>query len=235
MDEKSKLDFCQEKIGYRFQREELLKTALTHTSYASTAIESNERMEFLGDSVLGLVITDTLYHRFPDYLEGTLSIIKGTTVSRRSCAKVGQAIELEKSLLIGHGINHLPDSLLANAIEALIAAIYLDGGLEPAREFIDRFFQEELFEASDEIDGANFKAQLQTMAQHLPNGSVPTYILLDEKGPDHRKCFKIQVKIEGTYFQAAWGNNKKDAAQKAAENAIAQLHGEIPPWPDGDH
>lgn len=234
-DQQAKLDYCQQRIGYRFRNVDYLRTALTHTSCAATAIDSNERMEFLGDAVLGLVVAEDVYHRFPNVLEGPLSIIKGTTVSRRSCGRVARRLELHKTLFVGRGIVTIPDSILANAMEALIAAIYLDGGFEVARDFIERFFHDETEAASEEIDGANFKSALQSLTQHHKYGSVPVYLLLDEKGPDHRKCFKIQVKIENDYFQAAWGNNKKDAEQKAAENAIAALSGDVPPWPDGDH
>ena len=235
LNEQAKLDFCQEKIQYRFRNPDFLKTALSHTSYADTPVESNERMEFLGDAVLGLIIAEDAYRQYPNVLEGTLSVIKGTTVSRRSCARVAHGIELQKALFLGRGLVSIPESILANAIESLIAAVYLDGGLEAARDFIDRFFNQEMNTAAEEIDSANFKSALQTASLRHQYHSCPVYLLLDEKGPDHRKCFKIQVKIDHDYFQAAWGNNKKDAEQKAAENALAALEGEVPPWPDGDH
>ena len=225
---------CQEAIGYRFRESKLLETALTHTSAAATSRDSNERMEFLGDAVLGLVITEKLYHVFPYLREGPLSIIKGSVVSRRTCARIAHTLGLSEFLFLGKGMNAIPESILANAIESVIAAIYLDGGYDPARRFIESVFHDEFEEASRTMDGDNHKSELQTLTQHEGSAPKPVYHLLDEQGPEHRKCFKVQAQIGQRYFQAAWGNTKKTAEQKAAENAVAQLAGELPPWPDGD-
>lgn len=221
-------------MGYRFKNPNLLFTALTHSSYAETPQSSNERMEFLGDAFLGLVISETLYRRFPDYLEGALSIVKGTVVSRRSCTRIARTLGLGDFLFLGRGIDRVPDSFLANVVESVIAAIYLDGGASAAEQFIERVFADEIDAASGGEDEGNFKSMLQRELHHRQPSAAVIYQLLDEKGPDHYKCFKIQVQINGEPFRAAWANNKKQAEQKAAENALCELRGETPPWPDGD-
>lgn len=225
---------CQEAIGYRFQDVKLLETALTHTSGAATPYSSNERMEFLGDAVLGQIITEKLYHTFPDLREGPLSIIKGSVVSRRTCARIAHTLGLSDFLFLGKGFTAIPESILANAIESVIAAVYLDGGYEAARRFIESVFHDEFEAASRAMDSDNHKSELQNLTQHGTGALKPVYHLLDEQGPEHRKCFKVQAQIGERFFQAAWGNTKKTAEQKAAENAVAQLAGESPPWPDGD-
>ncbi|MCR5358516.1 MAG: ribonuclease III [Thermoguttaceae bacterium] len=225
---------CQKAIGYRFRDVKLLETALTHTSGAATPRESNERMEFLGDAVLGLIITDKLYRTFPDLREGPLSIIKGSVVSRRACARIAHTLGLSEFLFLGKGMNAIPESILANAIESVIAAVYLDGGYDPARRFVESVFHDEFEEASRTMDGDNHKSELQTLTQHEGGALKPIYHILDEQGPEHRKCFKVQAQIGERFFRAAWGNTKKAAEQKAAENAVAELAGELPPWPDGD-
>ena len=225
---------CQESLGYRFQNVELLRTALTHSSVADTPQDSNERMEFLGDAFLGIALADTLYRRFPDYLEGPLSIVKSKVVSRRSCTVVARSLGLEKYLLVARGFDEIPDSLLANLMEAIVAAVYLDGGGGKAMRFVKRVFADAIEEAQREIHQDNFKSLLQIELHRHHPGAAAEYRLLDEKGPGHHKCFKIQVVCSGRNFQAAWGNTKKDAEQKAAENALADLHEETPPWPDGE-
>src|SRR5882757_9688695 len=141
------LDECQTAIGYRFEHLELLRAALTHTSGADTRADSNERMEFLGDSVLGLICCEQLYRRFPDYQEGDLTKIKSAVVSRRTCARISRLLNLGDYLFLGKGM-HLhavvPASLLADVFESMVAAIYLDGGLEAAREFILRYLLPEI-------------------------------------------------------------------------------------------
>ena len=230
-----KLAECQRAVGYKFRDPKLLEIALTHSSAAATPLESNERMEFLGDAVLGLAVTHTLYHKLPQLPEGPLSIIKGHAVSRETCARIAHSFHLEKFLFLGKGIaQHVPDSILANTVESLIAAIYLDGGYDPAERFIRSAFHDEFNAACLELDSKNHKSELQILTQHHPKTPNPIYHLLDEKGPEHHKCFKIQAQIGDRFFHAAWGNTKKVAEQKAAENAVAELEGRTPPWPDGD-
>src|SRR5436309_11715900 len=133
------LDECQNAIGYRFRRPEMLRAALTHTSGADTRLASNERLEFLGDAVLGLVTCEQLYLRFPEYQEGDLTKIKSAVVSRRTCARISRVLNLGDYLFMGKGMGvHgvVPANLMADVFESLVAAIYLDGGLEPAKKFI---------------------------------------------------------------------------------------------------
>src|SRR5438105_2345812 len=141
------LEGCQEAIGYHFQRPELLRAALTHTSGANTRGASNERLEFLGDAILGLVTCEQLYHLFPDYQEGDLTKVKSAVVSRRACARFSKDLNLGDFLFLGKGLTGhaaVPSNLLADVYESLVAAIYLDGGLEAAREFILRHLGPEI-------------------------------------------------------------------------------------------
>ena len=226
------LDECQTAIGYRFRQPDLLRSALTHTSGANTRLASNERMEFLGDSVLGLVTCEQLYLRFPDYQEGDLTKVKSVVVSRRTCARFSRALNLGDYLFLGKGMHlhaAVPASLLAVVYESLVAAIYLDGGLEAARTFILRHLGPEIEEVAEGAHGGNFKSLLQQVAQREYN-ATPQYVMLDEKGPDHSKCFKIAAVIGRHTYAGAWGRNKKEAEQRAAMNALAQVNGDPVPF-----
>src|SRR6516165_8329615 len=226
------LDECQKAIGYQFRQLDLLRAALTHTSGADTRLASNERLEFLGDAVLGLVTCEQLYTRFPDYQEGDLTKIKSVVVSRRTCARISKLLNLGDYLFLGKGMHMhtaIPASLLADVFESLVAAIYLDGGLEPAKAFILKYVGPEIEEVAEGAHGGNFKSLLQQVAQREFN-ATPQYMLLDEKGPDHSKCFKIAAVIGRHHYHAAWGRNKKEAEQKAAMNALAQINGEPIPY-----
>ncbi len=226
------LERCQSVIGYRFQQPELLRAALTHTSSAETRLASNERMEFLGDSVLSLVTCEQLYKMFPEYEEGELTKIKSTVVSRRTCARLSRKLGLGDFLFMGKGMHShatIPANLLADVFESLVAAIYLDGGLEVARSFILDHLVSEIERVDDGTHGHNFKSVLQQVAQR-EFGATPQYALLDEKGPDHSKCFKIAAVINKFRYTGAWGRNKKEAEQKAAMNALAQINGDPLPF-----
>jgi ribonuclease-3 len=226
------LDECQNAIGYRFRQPELLRASLTHASGADTRLASNERLEFLGDAVLGLVTCEQLYQRFPDYQEGDLTKIKSVVVSRRTCARISKKLNLGDFLFMGKGMHAhsaVPASLLADVYESLVAAIYLDGGLEAAKTFILKDLGPEIEEVAEGAHGGNFKSLLQQVAQREFN-ETPQYHLLDEKGPDHSKCFKIAAVIGRQTYAAAWGRNKKEAEQKAAMNALAQVNGERIPY-----
>jgi ribonuclease-3 len=223
------LDACQEQIGYHFGNLDLLRLALQHASSANHRRDSNERMEFLGDAVLGLVVCEALYERLPQALEGEMTKIKSAVVSRRTCAQVAQALRLTEGLVVGQGMDNgenLPSSLAAGTLEAVIAAVYLDGGLDAARTLILRHMDEDLRKATQSQHQFNFKSQLQQVAQRQLN-ATPIYEMLDEKGPDHSKCFEIAVSIGSRQFPSAWGPNKKDAEQKAARLALIAL-GELP-------
>jgi ribonuclease III len=227
---------CQQRLGYRFRDRQLLEAALTHASGADHRLSSNERLEFLGDAILGAVICEQLYQQFPDSLEGDLTKLKSIVVSRQTCAKVSQALGLREFLILGKGMTThpaVPPSLLSDVLESLIAAIFLDGGIEPAREFILAYIGPEIESAASGDLGANYKSLLQQFAQR-EHGVTPTYHLLDEKGPDHSKCFKISAQIGRQRFLPAWGSSKKESEQRAAHNAICQLRGEPVPYPSED-
>ena len=226
------LEECQQVIGYRFQSPELLRAALTHASGANTRLASNERMEFLGDSVLGLVTCEKLYDRFPEYQEGDLTKIKSEVVSRRTCARFSRSLNLGQFLFMGRGLDshgQVPNSILADVFESLVASIYLDGGLEAVRPFILRFLTPEIERVAEVAINGNFKSILQQLAQRELS-ATPQYVLQDEKGPDHSKCFKIAVVIGRHTYAGAWGRNKKEAEQRAAMNALAQVNGDPVPF-----
>lgn len=225
-------ELCQQRIGYQFRDIELLRSALTHASGASNRLASNERLEFLGDSVLGFTICDWLFQEHPEYLEGELTQIKSAVVSRRICARVSKELQLEECLILGKGMQQsagVPRSLLSDVYEAIIAAIYLDGGVQAAREFILRTIATELEKAVEGHSIGNYKSALQQLAQR-EHGSAPTYRLLKETGPDHSKMFQIAAEIKKRKFTPAWGKTKKDAEQRAAGNAMAELRGDDPPY-----
>jgi ribonuclease-3 len=231
--ERAILAACQEAIGYAFADPQLLKAALTHTSGANTRAGSNERLEFLGDSVLGLVTCEALYARFPDYQEGDLTKVKSVVVSRKTCARFSEELGLGDFLFTGKGVcvyGELPANLLADVFESLVAAIFLDGGWEAARGFVLRFIGPEVERVASEAVSANAKSQLQHLTQRL-YGLAPRYLLLDEQGPDHDKCFKVGAEVAGHPFPAAWGRTKKEAELKAALNGVAEITGEPIPYP----
>jgi ribonuclease-3 len=226
------LEDCQNAIGYQFKQPDLLRAALTHASGANTRLASNERLEFLGDAVLGLVVCEQLFLRFPDYQEGDLTKIKSVVVSRRTCARISRQLNLGEFLFLGKGMHvgtHVPSNMQADVYESMVAAIYLDGGLEAAREFILRFMGPEIEQVAEGAHGGNFKSVLQQVGQR-EFGSTPQYVLLDEKGPDHSKCFKVAAQIGRHTYAGAWGRNKKEAEQKAAMNALAQISGDPIPF-----
>ena len=221
----------QEIIRYSFDDPQLLAAALTHASLADNRVDSNERLEFLGDAILGTVVCFELYRRFPDYLEGELTKIKSAVVSRRTCAHIARGLGLPKFLFLGKGMStrgQLPSSLAAAVYESLIAAIYLDSGnggdgdLGEARRFILRTANEHITQAAESEHQRNFKSQLQQYAQKTLS-ATPLYDLLDEKGPDHSKCFEVGVVIKGRRYSSAWGPSKKEAEQKAAYLALREL------------
>jgi len=221
------LETCQERIGYQFVDPQLLESALKHASGVSHRLASNERMEFLGDAILGLVVCEQLYLRYPDYLEGEMTKVKSVVVSRETCARLSEAMGLQEYLFLGKGMAadpEIPRSVVAAAFESLIAAVYLDGGMDVARNFVLSQVDSEIEQVASGEFGGNYKSQLQQFAQR-EHGMTPVYQLLDEKGPDHSKCFKISAEVAQQRFPAAWGRSKKESEQRAAENAINQLQG----------
>jgi len=225
------LEQCQAALQYRFHDVGLLRSALTHASGANSRLTSNERLEFLGDAILGLVVCERLYDRFSNLLEGEMTRIKSAVVSRRTCAVVSRKLELNQYLLLGKGMQmEVQANVLADVFEALIAAIYLDGGLEEARTFILRHLAEEIDQVAESAHGENYKSVLQQWSQRV-SGIAPIYELLDEKGPEHSKCFKVAAVVGTVHYGSAWGRTKKDAEQKAALNALSEIQGEPLPFP----
>ncbi len=216
---------AQEVLDYRFQDISLLEMALMHASAASGRLNSNERMEFLGDAVLGTVICEELYDRFPHSLEGDLTKIKSVVVSRRVCAGIAEELGLDNLLFLGKGMSEradLPMSLKAAVTESVVAAIYLDSGLEEARRFILKHVSRYINEVAESDTQQNYKSSLQQYAQQVL-AATPQYESLDEQGPDHSKCFEVCVSINGRRFPSAWGTSKKEAEQKAALAALREL------------
>lgn len=221
------LHAAQTAIGHTFSRPDLLDLALTHASVSEDRLRSNERMEFLGDAVLGLVVCEMLYERFPGLLEGELTKIKSTIVSRRTCAQIASRLGLSSLLALGKGMQStrpdtMPQSLAAAVLEAVIAAVYLDAGYDAARAIIRPMLAELVDRAAESGHQHNYKSVLQQHAQKAWN-ETPQYKVLDEKGPDHAKCFKVCVEVGGKRYEACWGQSKKQAEQEAALIALHEL------------
>ncbi len=188
---------AEELLEYSFRDKELLKRAVTHASLVEVRHESNERLEFLGDAVLGLVVCEYLHESFPNLLEGDMTKIKSLVVSRNQCAAVAEELGLEQLLRMGKGMvsrRGVPQSVLAAVYEALIGAIYIDGGLEPAKKLITRNLKDHIHAAADSGHQSNFKSVLQQLAQRVYE-LTPQYLVLDEKGPDHAKAFEVAVEV----------------------------------------
>jgi ribonuclease-3 len=221
-------------IGYRFRDRGLLEHALTHRSRvhedASGGVFDNESLEFLGDSVLGFVIADMLFRQFPEHNEGQKSKLKASLVSAASLARLGDRIRLGDFLILGRGEEKTggrrKHALIADCYEALIAAIYLDGGIEPAKAFIERQFGALIEEARRTGAHAAFtedyKSALQEWLQSRDRG-LPVYRLAAEAGPAHRRHFEVEVLVNGEPVARAEGRSKKEAAQAAAKTALALL------------
>lgn len=219
---------CEARIGYCFRDRALLRAAVTHASGAQHRLASNERLEFLGDAILGFVVCDRLYRDFPGLLEGELTRIKSAAVSRETCSRISRELGLIDFLIVGKGMSvhrPVPSSVLSDMFESLVAAIYLDGGIEPARVFLDRWVGPEIEKVLAGTEGSNHKSLLQQLAQGA-FGIAPTYEVIDEVGPDHSKEFQIRAQIGRRRYAPAWGRNKKEAEQGAARNALEALREE---------
>jgi len=216
---------CQRRIGYDFRDPSLLVAAFTHASGAQHRLASNERLEFLGDAILGFVVCETLYHLFPDSLEGDLTRIKSVVVSRETCGRITERLRLIDFLIVGKGLSlnrPVPASVLSDLFESLVAAMYLDGGLEPVRALVSRMLEPEIVKVASGEQGLNHKSLLQQLAQR-DFGVTPTYEVVEEAGPDHSKSFHVSAQIGPRRYQPAWGRNKKEAEQRAASNALSEL------------
>ncbi len=216
---------AERRLGHRFGDRRLLAQALRHASAADDRLQSNERLEFLGDAVLGIVVCRELYDRFPDLLEGELTKIKSNVVSRRVCAEIAEELGLGKLLELGKGMNgrgEMPPSLLAAVLESIIGAMYEDAGMERTTRFILGLLESRIDHAAKLGHQQNFKSVLQQVFQRKGLGA-PNYQVLDERGPDHAKCFKVAVAAAGRRFGGCWGPNKKQAEQQAALTALLDL------------
>lgn len=225
------LSQCEAALGHVFQNRQLLIQALTHSSVARTRSDSNERMEFLGDAVIGTVVCVYLFETYPDFDEGDMTRVKSAVVSRHTCSQFSEQLRLDRFLRVGKGLSvheRIPGSILACAFESVVAALYLDGGWDVVRLFLLTRLIPEIERVAGSTHGHNFKSQLQQLAQKR-FGLTPLYRTLDEKGPDHSKCFQIAATIGQRHYPAAWGPNKKDAEQNAARNALEQIQSEPPP------
>ena len=218
-------------LGHRFSDRQLLARALTHASVADSRLQSNERLEFLGDAVLGMVVCDYLFQRYEDLLEGDLTKVKSMVVSRWVCAEISDELGLTELLILGNGIGSrgaLPTSLRAAVLEGVIGALFIDGGYETVADFIRNSVSHHIDAWAAGEKRENFKSALQ---QHVQRhfATVPRYETLDEQGPDHSKCFEVCVMINNRRFPSAWGPSKKDSEQEAARRALALLResGEI--------
>lgn len=212
-------------LGHVFRDRSILTRSLVHASHSDSRLESNERLEFLGDSVLGLVVCRHLHEEYPELLEGEMTKIKSTVVSRHTCADIAEALELGELLRLGKGMGgrrRLPRSVAAAALEALIGAVFLDGGLEAASRFVLGQLEPLIAQAADSGHQSNFKSVLQQAAQQRFD-MTPMYVVLDEKGPDHAKCFEVCVDIGPRRFSSCWGASKKQAEQDAALTALVEL------------
>jgi len=228
---RDEFEALQQAIGYRFRDRGLLEHAMTHTSRAnedvSGGVVDNESLEFLGDALLGFVVADLLFREFPEYDEGQKSKAKAAIVSTTALARQAERLNLGDHLLLGRGEEKTggrrKQALLADGYEALIAAIYLDGGIEHARAFIVREFGPLLDEARRVgVLGQDYKSSLQELlqARDLP---LPEYRLVGTAGPDHRKLFEIELFVKGERIASATGASKKEAEQEAARVALAEL------------
>ncbi len=212
-------------LGHQFASKILLEQALTHSSAAASRQQSNERLEFLGDAILDLIICEELFLRHPDLQEGELTTMKSSIVSRRTCGMIARSTGLADLLVVGKGVTNrrsIPNSLAAAVYESVVAALYLDAGIDVVRPYVLRTMADFISEAGESEHAHNYKAMLQQHAQRALDAS-PTYELLDEKGPDHSKCFEVGVSIDGRTYDPAWGTNKKSAEQKAAVKALHLL------------
>jgi ribonuclease-3 len=248
------INALETQLGYHFRKRAVIEQAVTHSSQAreqesqqagesKIRVHDNEQLEFLGDAVLSLVTSEELFQRFPQFREGELSKIRAHVVSEKHLIRVAQQLELGHYLRLGRGEEksggRSKTALLVDALEAILAAIYLDGGMEPAREFILRKILGPELERMEREGGTlpmtDFKSALQETLQGL-GMPQPTYVLVHEVGPEHRKTFTVEVRLDGKkngdrtgFVGRAEGSTKKTAEQDAARQLLAHLAGEAPP------
>lgn len=227
---KKELQKLQKKIGIRFRKLGYLEWALQHRSYVNEStrkeLNNNEQLEFLGDSVLGLVIAEYLFRKFPSYMEGKLSLLKSSLVNEEILAKIANQFELGNYLLLGKGESkaggRLRTSTLSDAVEAVIGAYYLDRGFKTTHRFLVKLFQEKVEEvdSSDSLDNAKNRLQKLTQGKLA---ILPEYRIVAESGPQHKKTFDVRVFVEGKEMGAGKGKTKKKAEEAAAAEALKKL------------
>lgn len=223
----------QQGIFYTFKEPQLLERALTHKSFANEnkVPYHNERMEFLGDAVLTLIVSEHLMRTCPDSTEGDLSRLRAAIVSEPALAVIGRTISIGTYLLLGKGEDQTggrdKDSLLADALEALIAALYLDAGKDAAEAFILRFFEDVIKRTCASRTTLDYKTALQERCQERLK-QLPEYRVLSETGPDHQKQFEIELLVKGQLYGRGTGKSKKEAEQRAAKEALEKLRSQEP-------
>ena len=221
------LEGIEKEIGYTFQNKELLKTALTHTSYAyEKHVDSNEKLEFLGDSILEFLSSRYLFTHYKNLKEGEMTKVRATVVCEKSLYKVATKHHFGDYLLLGksekiNGGNKRP-AILADSVEAVIAAMYLDGGLEPVNSFIIENLKEEIEQASKHVGDKDYKTVLQEKLQEAGDVKIE-YEIIKESGPDHDKRFEAQVRFNGKVLAKGSGKSKKGAEMQAAKKALENL------------
>ena len=219
------MERLEKNLKYTFKNKELLKNALAHSSYANEKkgkLSSNERLEFLGDSVLSIIVSDYIYKNFPNLPEGQLTRLRASLVCEKTLCSFSKMLEVGDFILLGKGERanggaERP-SILADAFEAILAAIYLDGGMEPAKKHVLRFVQKELSHLEHE-NFKDYKTELQEIIQRNPEEKL-TYVLIGETGPDHDKCFTVEVHLNSNVIGQGSGHSKKNAEQAAAKKAL---------------
>ncbi|MEE9311692.1 MAG: ribonuclease III, partial [Planctomycetota bacterium] len=214
-------------LGYKFKNLEVLRISLTHSSAKSDNHPSNERMEFLGDAILGLIVSEMLFKKFPEFPEGELTRVKSVAVSRAMLAERIQELGVADLMYLGKGVRRdkaasLPTSILANLYEGLLCALYDEGGLEAAAAFVER----DLGPVIQKITSHQFQQNYKSALQHLVQARqerAPNYKVIDEVGPDHQKEFHVVVHVDGVTYGPGKGRNKKEAEQRAAKAALNVL------------
>ena len=226
------MEVLEQKLNYKFNNVKLLENALTHSSYANevrNGLTSNERLEFLGDSVLSIIVADYLFLHYKDIPEGELTKLRASLVCEKSLCIFARKLQLGKYLMLGKGEDkgggRERDSILADAFEAVLAAIYLDGGIKPATKFVLSFVEKEL-ENHNKQTFKDYKTALQEIYQRNPEEYV-TYVLKGESGPDHDKVFEVEVHLNSNVIGCGKGKNKKQAEQMAAKQALELMGAEI--------
>ncbi|MFI3252981.1 MAG: ribonuclease III [Eubacteriales bacterium] len=212
----------EEKLGYTFEQKGLLRTALTHSSYANERHrQSYERLEFLGDSILGMMVAEYLYTKYPNLSEGELTRKRASLVCEEALVEVSKGLGLEREILLGRGEQNLPKpSILADVVEAILAAIYTDGGVVPAKKMVETLI---LSQEGKRISGiTDYKSALQERLQQKGSQQI-LYTTIEETGPDHMKEFFVEVCVNGTPSGRGKGKTKKESEQQAAKVALSKL------------